>query len=226
MRLPGRIAATLLGLSSGSSARRSCPPATTPTSAPKSTGDAAHPSAGRLPLVRLAASSMVSYNEHYSGGYVGGGQGRRRAARAPTRGPGAGTTRRSDHRPRRIFLGWSNGRRYQGGTGRYRTDGPKPIEHRLRGRARRPGSGRIERAPPRGRPFLAGIALQSDDEDGRGRGVRPKWLYDRGFQLRVVDEDKRSGFHQRLFQGRGYRSQDPAIPGPIVSGSKPTGGDW
>ena len=31
--------------------------------------------------------------------------------------------------PRRIWLNWSNGRRYQGGTGNYKTDGPKLHLH-------------------------------------------------------------------------------------------------
>ena len=29
----------------------------------------------------------------------------------------------------KIFLRWSNGRHYEGGTGAYATDGPKPMEH-------------------------------------------------------------------------------------------------
>ncbi len=73
--------------------------------------------------------AMESYNEHYSGGYVGGGMphfGHGRCANEGTFG--------WDYTPFRplspkIFLGWSHGRHYQGGTGAYRTDGPKPLEH-------------------------------------------------------------------------------------------------
>lgn len=32
--------------------------------------------------------------------------------------------------PKRIWLGWSHGRRYQGGTGAYKTDGPKLELHK------------------------------------------------------------------------------------------------
>ena len=69
--------------------------------------------------------SMVSYNEHYSGGYVGGGSAHGGSAPCPHQG-----TWGWDYSPfRSTFLGWSNGRRYQGGTGSYATDGPKPLEH-------------------------------------------------------------------------------------------------
>ena len=73
--------------------------------------------------------AMESYNEHYSGGYVGGGNlfgGHGSCAHVGTWG--------WDYTPfrpmsQKIFLRWSNGRRYQGGTGAYATDGPKPLEH-------------------------------------------------------------------------------------------------
>jgi hypothetical protein len=73
--------------------------------------------------------AMESYNEHYSGGYIGGGKawgGHAGCANAGTWG--------WDYSPfhpmsSRIFLKWSHGRHYQGGTGAYATDGPKPLEH-------------------------------------------------------------------------------------------------
>ena len=73
--------------------------------------------------------SMVSYNEHYSGGYVGGGKGFGGHERRANEG-----TWGWDYTPfrpmsSRIFLKWSHGRHDQGGTGAYATDGPKPIEH-------------------------------------------------------------------------------------------------
>lgn len=70
-----------------------------------------------------------SNTDRYRGGYVGGGS------------PHAGHGRCSQEgtwgwdyvglRPHgfRIFNGWSHGHRYQGGYGRYATDGPKPLEH-------------------------------------------------------------------------------------------------
>jgi hypothetical protein len=70
--------------------------------------------------------AMESYNEHYSGGYIGGGSlfgGHGGCAHVGTWG--------WDYTPfhKRIFLNWSDGRRYQGGMGAYKTDGPKPLEH-------------------------------------------------------------------------------------------------
>lgn len=73
--------------------------------------------------------SMVSYNEHYSGGFIGGGKafgGHERCANEGTWG--------YDYTPfrpmsPRLFLKWSHGRHYQGGGGPYATDGPKPLEH-------------------------------------------------------------------------------------------------
>lgn len=73
--------------------------------------------------------SMESYNEHYSGGFVGGGSAFSGHGRCSNEG-----TWGWDYTPframsPRIFLNWSHGRRYQGGTGAYATDGPKPLEH-------------------------------------------------------------------------------------------------
>jgi hypothetical protein len=73
--------------------------------------------------------AMESYNEHYSGSYVGGGSLFGHHVRCSDAG-----TWGWDYTPfrpmsSRIFLSWSHGRRYQGGTGNYKTDGPKPMEH-------------------------------------------------------------------------------------------------
>jgi len=77
----------------------------------------------------VSSIAMESYNDHYSGGFVGGGKaffGHGRCAQEGTWG--------WDYTPfrpmsPRIFSRWSHGRHYQGGTGAYATDGPKPIEH-------------------------------------------------------------------------------------------------
>ena len=77
----------------------------------------------------VSAIARESYNRHYSGEYVGGGKafgGHGRCANEGTWG--------WDYTPfrpmsSRLFLKWSHGRHYQGGTGAYATDGPKPIEH-------------------------------------------------------------------------------------------------
>jgi hypothetical protein len=73
--------------------------------------------------------SMVSYNEHYSGGYVGGGK--FLGGQEPCPHQGTWGWDYTPFRPMssRIFLKWSNGRHYEGGTGAYATDGPKPLEH-------------------------------------------------------------------------------------------------
>jgi len=73
--------------------------------------------------------AMVSYNEHYSGGYVGGGKTFGGAGPCPHQGTwGWDYSPFRSMSPRR-FLRWSNGRHQEGGAGSYATDGPKPIEH-------------------------------------------------------------------------------------------------
>ena len=70
-----------------------------------------------------------SFNRRYSGDSIGGGQafgGQGRCANEGTWG--------WDYTPfrpmsRRFFLGYSHGRRSQGGTGAYNAEGPRPIEH-------------------------------------------------------------------------------------------------
>lgn len=82
-----------------------------------------------------------SYNQHYTGGWIGGGK----AIGGDEPCLHHEGTWGWDYTPLRpgsprIFLGWSHGRHYQGGTGAYRTDGPKPIE-RFRERLHGEGPG-------------------------------------------------------------------------------------
>jgi hypothetical protein len=74
--------------------------------------------------------SMESYNQHYRGGLIGGGKGGH-GAHTPSLSEGTWGWDYNLFRPlsSRIFLGWTHGRRYQGGSGSYATDGPKPLEH-------------------------------------------------------------------------------------------------
>ena len=77
-------------------------------------------------LPQVAWWAIPSDTGHYLGYYVGGGCGR----------PLKAEPRRSDEGtwgwdyqgwliPRRVTLEWWHGRRYQGGTGAYQSDGPK-----------------------------------------------------------------------------------------------------
>lgn len=77
----------------------------------------------------ISPLAIPSYNEHYSGDYVGGGKSHGGQGRCLHEG-----TWGWDYTPfrpmsSRIFMNWSHGRHEQGGTGRYATDGPKPLEH-------------------------------------------------------------------------------------------------
>jgi len=58
------------------------------------------------------------------GYYVGGGLACRGEPRHPTEGTW-GWDYEGRFFCRRIWLGWGHGRRYQGGTGAYKIDGPK-----------------------------------------------------------------------------------------------------
>ena len=73
---------------------------------------------------RVSCLACPSDTGHYIGYYVGGGCGR--PHKAEGRSPNDGTWG-WDYRgwliPRRVVLGWWHGRRYQGGTGAYKTDG-------------------------------------------------------------------------------------------------------
>ena len=75
----------------------------------------------------VSMMSAPSYSEHYTGGYIGGGRGHGGHGRCQNEG-----TWGWDYAPCRqasshIFLNWSHGRKYQGGTGGYATDGPISI---------------------------------------------------------------------------------------------------
>lgn len=60
------------------------------------------------------------------GAYVGGGGGHGSGPRCRQEGT-FGWDYTGIHVPRRVFLGWNHGRRYQGGTGAYATDGPFEV---------------------------------------------------------------------------------------------------
>ena len=62
----------------------------------------------------------------YSGYYVGGGGGHGSDLRCRTEGT-YGWDYTGIHFPRNVMLGWNHGRRYQGGTGYYKTDGPFEV---------------------------------------------------------------------------------------------------
>jgi hypothetical protein len=78
--------------------------------------------------MEVSPISGPSYNEHYSGSYVGGGN--------LFHGHGRGVCEGTfgwDYTPfrplsRKIFLGYSHGRRYQGGIGAYKVHGPHVLE--------------------------------------------------------------------------------------------------
>ena len=77
---------------------------------------------------RLECYAQSSNDCQYSGGYVGGGtrfHGCGRFAQEGTWGRDYCGWRLS-HRP---WLNWSHGRRSQGGSGAYKTDGPKLVGH-------------------------------------------------------------------------------------------------
>lgn len=75
---------------------------------------------------QISPLAMPTNTPANCGGYVGGGCAFPRLA--DDRSPEEGTWGRDYVGwiiPRRVFLGWWHGRSYQGGTGAYRTDGPK-----------------------------------------------------------------------------------------------------
>jgi hypothetical protein len=79
-----------------------------------------------LSLQPIAWWAVPSSNPGYIGYYVGGGCSR--CLTAGPRYPDEGTWGwdfRGRLIPRHVDLGWWHGRRYQGGTGAYKTDGPQ-----------------------------------------------------------------------------------------------------
>ena len=85
---------------------------------------ARNPSVQAFCVSRLA---IPSYDEHYTGGYVGGGRAIGGQARCPNEGTYGWDYSLFRASGRGSFLGWSHGRRSQGGTGSYATDGPHPL---------------------------------------------------------------------------------------------------
>jgi hypothetical protein len=64
----------------------------------------------------------------YVGYYVGGGAAQYRKAEPPAPDDGTWGWDFAGHWPaRRVILMWWHGRRYQGGTGAYKTDGPSVV---------------------------------------------------------------------------------------------------
>jgi hypothetical protein len=76
-------------------------------------------------LQPIACWAIPANNPHYAGYYVGGGCARPRQADGRVINEGTwGWDYRGWFIPRDIMNGWWHGRRYQGGTGAYQTDGP------------------------------------------------------------------------------------------------------
>jgi hypothetical protein len=72
----------------------------------------------------IAPWARPSDTGRYVGYYVGGGSGSKHKADAPLPDEGTWGWDYQGWFPRHIILGWWHGRRYQGGTGAYKTDGP------------------------------------------------------------------------------------------------------
>ncbi|MFL5245528.1 MAG: hypothetical protein ACJ8FY_25820 [Gemmataceae bacterium] len=83
---------------------------------------------GRCPSV--APYARPSDTGRYCGYYVGGGSAWRGEPRYPSEGTWGWDYCGFGILPKRIALQWSHGRRYQGGTGAYKTDGP-PVPNIL-----------------------------------------------------------------------------------------------
>lgn len=94
------------------------PPKPTVGATPRSARDAGYPFC-------LNKHAIPSDNGRYAGYYLGGGS--FHGGDLPCRGEG---TYGWDYAGvgSRVMLNWSHGRRYQGGIGRYATEGPRPTE--------------------------------------------------------------------------------------------------
>ncbi len=75
----------------------------------------------------VARYAIPSNTRHYTGGYVGGGTVLPGEARYDNEGTWGWDY--SGLLPKRTWLNWSHGRRYQGGSGAYKSDGPKLKLH-------------------------------------------------------------------------------------------------
>jgi len=101
--------------------RCQCPEAHAPTHNPwQRAGNPQHVARWATPTNTLA----------YSGGWVGGGAARDGDAPALDEGTW-GWDYHGRIVPQRVWLRWWHGRRHQGGAGRYKTDGPKPVQRIL-----------------------------------------------------------------------------------------------
>jgi hypothetical protein len=90
---------------------------------------------GGLHWPRLWLRPVPSDTGHYIGYYVGGGNGRPHKAEARREDEGTwGWDYQGWLIPRRVFLGWWHGQKYQGGTGSYRTDGPHLYREKEEGK--------------------------------------------------------------------------------------------
>jgi hypothetical protein len=103
------------------------PPPPTPTTPPgPSTPDSAPAAAVTGHAPPTGRWSIPSDTGRYIGGYIGGGAVNLRRAEARTPDEGTwGWDYQGWLVPRRVILGWWHGRRYQGGSGAYKTDGPR-----------------------------------------------------------------------------------------------------
>src|SRR5579864_8970010 len=83
------------------------------------------PSSASTPTLQpIARWAIPGNNGHYEGYYVGGGCSRPRRADGRTVDEGTwGWDYKGWLIPRNIVPGWWHGRRYQGGSGAYKTDG-------------------------------------------------------------------------------------------------------
>jgi hypothetical protein len=74
----------------------------------------------------IAPWAQRTVSRHYSGGFLGGGAARRGEDRREIQGTW-GWDFHGLAAGKKIWLGWWNGRRDQGGRGAYKTDGPRLI---------------------------------------------------------------------------------------------------
>ena len=76
----------------------------------------------------IAPWARRTVSRHDSGGFVGGGAARRGEDRSEIQGTW-GWDFHGLMGGKKIWLGWGNGRRDQGGRGAYKTEGPRIINH-------------------------------------------------------------------------------------------------
>ena len=87
---------------------------------------AGHEEEGGTSLFRRWLKPIPSDTGHYIGYYVGGGNGRPKKAESRRDDEGTwGWDYQGWLILPRVILGWWHGQKYQGGTGAYKTDGPR-----------------------------------------------------------------------------------------------------